>query len=103
MIGTLKYIFGLGAFLALSWMSWGFYTYFVDRSQPHVVVYGLEEDSFYSGDLTCQIETDKAGELSITLDNQSIISHFKINKTAKGHPFTIPTKTIANGPHQLKI
>lgn len=103
MIGKLKYAFGLAASFLFVWMSWGFYTYFADKSLPEVTIMGLEENGFYAGDLTCQITTNKTGDLSISLDAQPIITNFKINKINNPHPFTIPTKTINNGQHTLKI
>src|SRR5205807_8084202 len=44
----------------------------------------------------------KKGELSVWLDGQPLLNKFKISSQEQ-HPFTIPTRSIANGPHNLKI
>lgn len=103
MFSKLKYVLALFISGMAIWIGWGFYNYFFDLSIPELTITGLADNNYYSGDLTCQISTNKTGELSITLDGQPIISNFKLSAKAQNHPFTIPTKTISNGQHTLKI
>ena len=103
MILKLKYGVSLLCCLFALWVGWGVYSYFFDTSMPMLTIIGLEEGSHYSGDLTCQISTSKTGELSIAIDGQPIINNFKLSSKSQNQPFTIPTKTISNGQHQIKI
>jgi murein DD-endopeptidase MepM/ murein hydrolase activator NlpD len=51
----------------------------------------------------CCVQADKKGAISLWLDNQVLTSNFKIKTQADGHIFIIPTKTLQNGKHVLKI
>ncbi len=96
---TMAYLlfFGLAGFLCFKT-----YTYFFDRSSPHVLLHGLQEERWYSGEMQCAVAASKAGEISLWLDNQPLVNQFSIPAGEKGHEFTIPTKTLSNGMHRLK-
>lgn len=99
----LKHLLTVAACGVFVWVSYGVYTYFFDNSMPHISINGLQEGGYYGGDLTCQISSSKNGELAILLDGQPLISSFKLSAKSQNHPFSIPTKTISNGQHTLKI
>ncbi|MCL5874874.1 MAG: M23 family metallopeptidase [Candidatus Dependentiae bacterium] len=103
MIFKIKYIVILAGIFIAGWLSRGTYTYFFDRSTPTIIVQGIEEGHFYAGDLTCQITSSKAGELSVKLDGQPLSSNYRLSSKQTNCPFTIPTKTITNGAHSLVI
>jgi hypothetical protein len=92
----------IGVFALVSWIGWGTYAYFCDMTVPVVTVSGMQESGFYCGDTQCGVASNKKGELSAWLDGQPLINNFRMSANAE-HPFTIPTRTIANGEHKLKI
>ena len=99
----LKHFLTVAACALLIWFSFGVYNFFFDHSVPNLSINGLDDTGYYGGDLTCQISSSKNGELSILLDGQPLISSFKLSAKSQNHPFIIPTKTISNGSHNLKI
>ena len=78
------------------------YSYLFDTTKPYLLVKGLVDAEYYAGDMPCAITSSKSGEISIWLDDQPLVSKFKISCGQEGHAFTIPTKTLANGKHALK-
>lgn len=99
----IKYIALLTGVLLTSWLGWGIYGYFFDRTIPTVTIHGLENGKFYSGDLTCQIASSKPGDLCVLLDDQVLSNNYRLGSKEQSYPFTIPTKTIANGTHTLTL
>lgn len=97
---NLVLLFSLGL---CGWVGWNTYLYFFDSTLPEVKLSGLEADSYYSGDVQCNIVSNKRGEISVWLDNQPLINHFKVSAGNQEQPFIIPTKTIINGKHALKV
>lgn len=84
-------------------MGWYLYGYFFDCTQPTLTLSGLQDGQYCCGDAQCEVSADKSGELSVRLDGQPLINKFKIGRRGKEYPFTIPTTTIANGKHTLKL
>lgn len=82
--------------------SWKLYNYFGDSSRPLVNVSGIDLGGFYCNDAQCSVSSNKSGYLSILLDDQPLLTNFKI-KAGKEHPFAIPTRTLANGQHNLRV
>ncbi len=82
------------------------YRYCCDTTPPTVVVAGLEPEGHYAGDVHCVVamsDSYKVADISVMLDNKSLISHFKIKRRQAEHAFTIPTEALAYGHHELKI
>ena len=86
-----------------AWLGWTGYQFFFDVTIPQLTINGLENDGCYAGDVQCTVASTKTGEISIWLDGQPLVNQFKLNAKESGHPFVIPTKTIANGAHTLKV
>lgn len=84
------------------WFSWSIYTYFFDKTLPEIMVKGLVNEQYCSGDTYCTIMSNKSGYVCIYLDGKPLNNKFKIVKHDECS-FTIPTKTIAPGKHYLKI
>lgn len=105
MIKHSKYII-IGLLAVCAYAGWSAYHYFLDTSIPVVSITGIEPDGYYAGDTPCVVSMSdqyKVADLSIFLDNKALVSHFKINRRSDEHLFTIPTTTLSNGPHELKI
>ncbi len=87
----------------VSLISWKTYLYFFDTTKPTLLLRGIESSQYYAGDMQCSVASSKNGEISIWLDEQPLVSQFTIKGGQHGHSFTIPTKTIANGKHNLRV
>lgn len=79
------------------------YNYFFDTRTPNLQLGGLEEEGYYCGDLQCHVTTNKPGAISVFLDNKPLLAKFKVRSTSQEHPFSIPTRTLTNGKHSLKV
>ena len=86
-----------------SWIGWQTYTYFLDTTVAYVGVSGINEHCYYSGDVRCSVQADKTGDISLWLDAQNLAHNVRIKANHDGQPFVIPTKTLSNGKHLLKI
>jgi len=89
--------------IIIVWVGWQMYTYFLDTKAASVQVIGLNEGCYYSGDISCCVKADKTGDASLWLDGQSLAHNVRVKAYQEGQPFVIPTKTLSNGKHALKI
>lgn len=99
-------VLGIILSLIVGYVGWSTYHYFFDTTVPQVSIAGIEHEGFYAGDIRCAVAMSdgyKVGNISVFLDGNVLISHFKINRKQDEHIFTIPTKTLSNGCHELKI
>ncbi len=103
MIMKLKYLLFLGLIGISGLTSWKTYTYFFDTTCPSIVLKGVSQNGCYAKDVPCSVISSKNGEISIWLDKQELVNKFRIVGNQEGYPFTIPTKTIANDNHVLRI
>ncbi len=95
--------FAIILLLSLSgWFGWKGYLYFFDTKTPILTFSGLQNNNFYSGDIQCSLAVNKPGQMSVLLDEKTLINNFKLSSSQES-PFTIPTQTIANGKHELTI
>ena len=85
------------------WAGYRVYSYFFDQSIPIVILAGIENDGFYAGDISCKVASNKKGDLCVWLDGQPLISSYRLSVREHEHPFIIPSKTINNGKHALRI
>lgn len=90
-------------FALVGWVGWYTYSYFFDATIPSLLITGIEQDTYYCGDIACCVASDKCGELSVWLDGTPLVSNFSVRSKNQEYPFTVPTKTISNGKHDLKI
>lgn len=79
------------------------YNYFFDSTLPEIILSGLDTDGFYAGDIACKVVSNKKGNLSVWLDGQPLINSYRLRNKGHEHPFIIPSKTINNGKHAIKI
>jgi murein DD-endopeptidase MepM/ murein hydrolase activator NlpD len=91
------------ALLITAWVGNKTYNFFFDSSLPAVIISGLDNEGWYAGDAQCRVASNKKGNLSVWLDGQPLINNYRLSLREHEHPFVIPTKTIANGKHLLKI
>ncbi len=85
------------------WVGWSGYIYFFDTTIPYVVLGGFGNKQYCAGDVQCIVTSNKSGDISVWLDEKPLINKFNIKSRHLEHPFTIPTRTIANGNHSLKV
>ncbi len=88
------------------WAGRNTYHYFLDKNCPEVLVSGVENDHYYAGDISCVVNGShsyKVGKISVFLDGTPLIYNFSINKSSFEKPFSINTRTLTNGKHDLKI
>lgn len=79
------------------------YKYLFDTTLPNIAFSGIDSDTYHAGDIACTLSSSKNGELSVWIDNQPLIDKLKIGSSKYVHEFNIPTKTIANDKHILKL
>jgi len=103
MLLKIKNVFLFVLLAGLGFLGWKSYIFFFDKNNPEIHIYGIEENGFYCGNLQCSIASDKPGILSVILDEKPLAKNFKATTKNQEYPFTIPTRTVANGKHTLKI
>lgn len=99
-------VIAAGVLLIVGYIGYTAVNYFVDRTAPTIAIAGIEDEGYYAGDVQCVVAMSdgyKVADLSVYLDNSALVSRFKINRKSDEHVFTIPTKTLSNGRHELKI
>ncbi|MDP3889164.1 MAG: M23 family metallopeptidase, partial [bacterium] len=89
--------------LLTGWIGWSSYNYFFDIEEPQLVLRGLDRGQWCAGDVHCIVGSDKSGSISVWLDGQPLINKFSMQSRDLEHDFVIPTKTIVNGEHNLKV
>src|SRR5690606_22113260 len=102
-MNVLRHMPKVAALVLFGWMGWTGYVYFFDKTTSEVSISGINQADYYAGDIQCAIRSNKSGEVSLWLDGKSLISSSKIKAQQDGNPFIIPTKTLSNGQHQLKV
>jgi len=103
MLLKIKNIFLLLLFVVIGFLGWKSYNYFFDKEIPQLYILGIENNKYYCGNIQCIISSNKTGIMSIWLDGKPLSRNFKIHTKNQEYPFTLPTRTISNGTHNLKI
>ncbi|MFC1842840.1 peptidoglycan DD-metalloendopeptidase family protein [Candidatus Dependentiae bacterium] len=103
MVLKIKNIFFILLFISLGFLGWKSYNFFFNKETPLVNIYGVEHSGYYCGNVQSTISSNKTGILSVFLDDKPLAKHFKVSAKNQEYPFTIPTRTISNGTHTLKI
>lgn len=83
------------------WISWGIYSFFFDVTMPGLLITGMDNNHYYTGDINCGIMALKSGEVTIYLDDKPLIERFKMGTFSRKHAFSIPMHTLANGKHTI--
>lgn len=78
------------------------YLYFCDVTTPVLALKGINTEQWCAGDVQCFVSCDKSGEISLFLDGQPLVTNFKCSSAVSEQPFTIPTRPLSNGKHELK-
>ncbi len=89
--------------LVVGWSGYKVYNYFFDYTVPIITLDGIENENCYAGEISCKVVSNKKGDLSVWLDGQPLISNYRLSMREHEHPFIIPSKTINNGKHTIKI
>src|SRR5262245_26292337 len=100
-----KVMYGVVALFTLYFGNW-FYNYAFDKNVPTVGFVGIEGQTYYAGDAQCAIKSShpfKVSNISVWLDDSVLIDRYSVSRSNFEHSFVIPTKTLANGKHMLKV
>lgn len=97
----LRHFVAFISILCVSWITKGIYTYIYDTTPATITVTGLE-NPFIAGDKTCTVQCSKKCDVCILIDNKETGFHKRLSKS-KSHTFTIPSTTLNDGPHALRI
>ncbi len=87
----------------VSLIAWKSCIYFFDTRVPQLSLSGVTEDAYVCGDVALSVASDKAGKISVWLDERPLTRCYEGIKPHQDYPFTIPTPTLTNGKHVLKI
>ena len=101
-----KVLFYLILTLSISWFGWNTYKYFLYKSAPELIVSGIEDNGYCSGDVQCIVtghDAYKVANISAWLDGKNLVNKHKISRKYFDYTVPISTKTITNGKHTLKI
>lgn len=103
MLYKFRYLLFSFLFLVCGLTGYKVYNYFFDATAPLLTFSGIENEGYYAGEISCKVGSNKKGDLSVWLDGQPLISNYRLSMREHEHPFIIPSKTISNGKHALKI
>lgn len=103
MVSRLRIVAVTIGFCVFSLIGWKCYTYFFDIQAPKLVLTGIKDGAYYCGDIACSVISNKSGEISVWLDEQPLTRAFEGIRCNREYPFAIPSQTLSNGKHTLKI
>lgn len=88
------------------WLGLRSYYFFFDKTKPELVLSGIQTGGYYAGDVPCTVNGQhpySIKTISVFLDDKPLTYNFAIGKANFEFPFTLPTRTLTNGEHQLQI
>jgi Peptidase family M23 len=106
MVSRLKIAVFCTVLVIFTWVGQTAYTYFFSVGRPIITIENIEEGGWYGGDTQCVIkgkDTYKIKNISIALDGKPLVTNFYIGKKEFEYGVTIPTQTLANGKHALRV
>ncbi len=87
----------------LGWTSYKGYAHFFDYTAPVIIVQGMHDNNWCTGDVRCNIVTSKPCLVSIWVDDVQLVQDESTIAYKKPYSCTVPTQTLVNGQHQLKV
>src|SRR3989338_2354070 len=102
----IKLLFWLLALLIFGWTGKNLYHYFFSKQIPELIITGIENNTYYAGDISCIISGShpyKVGTVSVFLDNKPLTYNFSISKKSFEYPCPLNTRTLTNGKHTLQV
>lgn len=87
-------------------LGWSGYHYFLDTHYPEIEIKSIAEGGYYGGEAHAIIagsDAYKVSDISIWLDGNELLNKYRINSASFEHPFVIPTKTLPQGKHTLRV
>ncbi len=106
MFSHLRVFLAICVSLIFLWTAYTSYSYFFSATGPTIEIFGLEPNNAYAGEVQCIVKGSdayKVGDIAIWLDGKPLVPKCRINKKLFESPFSIPTKTLANGKHVLRV
>lgn len=97
-----KPIVFLGSIFLCVWICMRSYAHFFDSRNPIIMLQGIHNNGWYSGDIDGNIIVDKAGDVSLWVDDIPLIDRISVSKDARC-AFTVPTEHLQTGEHMLKV
>lgn len=98
----LKTVLASGSIFLCAWICMRSYAHFFDRQRPSIVLQGMHNDAWYTGDIDGNIVVDKSGYVSLWVDDIALMHDVSVDKD-KHCAFSIPTEHLQVGEHALKI
>ncbi len=92
--------------LILAYIGWRVYVNFFYTGQPSITIAGLSEQTYYSGNVDCQINIAcraKLNSIKIVLDDSIVLPNVHAQSYSLNQSFILATKALSNGPHTFKI
>lgn len=105
MITSIRYLLFSCIATVCLYSGWRSYLYFFDTQAPDLIISGIEDGSYYAGDIPCVItmkDRVRVKELSIVLDDKPLVTHHRVDKKQADYTFTIPTAALPHGKHELR-
>ena len=102
----IKFLFWIIILSLSAWVGKKGYYYFFNHSTPIAIISGIEDSGFYNGDVMCSINGEhpyKINTISICLDNKPLVYNYYVGKASFEYPFTLNTRTMSNGKHQIDV
>lgn len=99
----LKNVTMIALYSAIIWTGYKSYVYLFDYTAPTITIQGIKDDMWFSGDIHCNVATDKSSYVTVSIDNNPVLTNVYIPKDKKSHEMIIPIDTLANGEHHFKL
>ncbi len=84
------------------WFLFSSYSYFCDKSKPHLILHGVKQGQFYSGSINMLVSSDKTGYFCLFIDNKEMIGQQKIKAKDIDQTITLNLQDFSDGIHTLK-
>jgi hypothetical protein len=106
MISRFKIFVAAGSLLVIALIGMRLYGYFFDTTVPVIALANLQNDGWYSGDISVVVSgTDgyKVADISVQLDGKPLVTRHRINRDTFEYTIPLATKTLTQGKHQLRV
>src|SRR3989338_381085 len=90
----------------IGWVGMWSYHFFFANTHPKLFLSGVVDGGYYAGDVACAVNGEhpyKVKTITVLLDGKPLSYNFSIGKSSFEFPFSLPTKTLPNGKHDLYI
>lgn len=106
MLHNVRYAVILFVVFFLGYFSYRSYLYYFDNTAPEVTVSGLQDGTYYTGDIAVNLKGKspyKVSHLSMWIDDRLMQDNVKINQKNFEHPLAVSTSSLPDGEHRVKF